>query len=66
MDASQTIKLIEQWFMNADLTDESQQMVRVDHLQIVDDRLKGTGDEMLFKYLNTLITEKESAIQEEH
>lgn len=33
---------------------------------MVDDRLKGSGDEMLFKYLNTLITEKESAIQEEH
>jgi len=35
-------------------------------LTIVDDRLKGEGDEMLFRYLSTLINEKESIIQEEH
>jgi len=35
-------------------------------LQIVDERLKGEGEEMLFKYLSTLITEKEAVIQEEH
>jgi hypothetical protein len=35
-------------------------------LQVVNERLRGESDEMLFKYLNTLITEKENVIQEEH
>jgi len=28
--------------------------------------LKGENEDMIFKYLNTLITEKEGVIQEEH
>jgi hypothetical protein len=62
MDPSQTIKLIEQWFMNVDSEDPEVTTVRCDHLQIVNERLKGEGEEMLFKYLNTLITEKEGVI----
>jgi hypothetical protein len=48
--------------MNPDIIQDETTGMRVDHLQIVDDRLKGQGEEMLFKYLNTLITEKEQAI----
>lgn len=66
MDPSQTIKLIEQWFMQADHDEGTFKHMRCDHLQIVDERLKGEGEEMLFKYLSTLITEKEAVIQEEH
>jgi len=38
--------------------------IKCDHLQIVDKHLK--GEELLFKYLSTLISEKEGSIQEEH
>lgn len=60
MDASQSIKLVEQWFVE---NEELQQ--KCDHLTIVDERLKGDV-ELTFKYLNTLIQDKEQVIQEEH
>ena len=37
----------------------------VDHLKIVEERLKGDID-LIFKYLNTLLTDKEPVIIEEH
>lgn len=53
--------------MNPDNFPEGQgPHMKVDHLTIVDERLRGEGDEMLFKYLSTLIADKETVIQEEH
>jgi len=59
MDASQAIKLVEQWLMSPDAS------VRADHLTIVDERLKGDND-AIFEYLSTLLREKKSEILEQH
>lgn len=58
MDASHTIKLVEQWLMDKESS-------RYDHLQIVDERLKNDTD-LTFKYLSTLLTDKEPSIYNEH
>jgi hypothetical protein len=59
MDALQAIKLVELWLM----ADNSSQ--RYSHLQIIDEKL-ASNEDLTFKYLSTLLTEKESLIQEEH
>lgn len=58
MDASHTIKLVEQWLMEDSKSS-------YDHLQIVDERLKNDTD-LTFKYLSTLLTDKEPQIYDEH
>lgn len=59
MDASQAIKLVEQWLMADDAVE------KIDHLRIVEERIKGDTD-LVFKYLNTLLNDKEPIIIEEH
>lgn len=59
MDASQAIKLVEQWLMASDASE------KYDHLKIVEEKLKGESD-LIYKYLSTLLTDKEPVIMQEH
>jgi hypothetical protein len=59
MDSSQAIKLVEQWLMLSDSKE------KIDHLFIVDEKLKGDSD-LIYSYLSTLLTDKEAEIVAEH
>ena len=55
MDPVQSIKLVEQWFINSEDPNQRRQF---DHLSIVDKKLKDNTD-LLYKYLSTFLQEKD-------